>query len=419
MKFVLWTAVFLLLVCFTPAVHADVFNLGVGLTNLDVVRVGQPGNPADTRYFTPGYGSVGYLYNIGKYEVTAAQYVDFLNAKAKSDPYGLYNANMSNPAPGEGWSGYGCNIQRSGTSGSYTYSVAADWANRPVNWVSFWDSLRFANWLNNGQGNGDTETGAYTLNGYNGGDGRTIRRNPGWKWAITSEDEWYKAAYYDPNKPGGAGYWDYPTRSNTAPANQVLATDPGNSANYSPWNGTTSVRSIGGPYYRTIVGEFENSASPCGAYDLAGNVWEPNETVQEITGGYAYRGSHGGSWINSTSSALQASTRIDSAPTTENYHIGFRLAQAVRACGTNSKAINDPIFPAASASYNFRVLGKVAVLGSSSFTLDDGSGRPVKVVAPGFSGIQNGNYAAASGGFSGEGSNLVLNAQVADIVKLR
>ncbi len=38
----------------------------------------------------------------------------------------------------------------------------------PVNFVSFWDGLRFANWLHNGQptgaqGNSTTEDGAYTL----------------------------------------------------------------------------------------------------------------------------------------------------------------------------------------------------------------------------------------------------------------
>ena len=44
--------------------------------------------------------------------------------------------------------------------------MAADWADRPVNYVSFWDAARFANWLHNGQptgaqGAGTTEDGAY------------------------------------------------------------------------------------------------------------------------------------------------------------------------------------------------------------------------------------------------------------------
>ena len=38
------------------AAQADVFNLGPGLTNLETVTVGDPGNTADTRYANPGYG---------------------------------------------------------------------------------------------------------------------------------------------------------------------------------------------------------------------------------------------------------------------------------------------------------------------------------------------------------------------------
>ena len=32
-----------------------------------------------------------------------------------------------------------------------------------MNYVSYFDALRFANWMNNGQESGDTESGAYTL----------------------------------------------------------------------------------------------------------------------------------------------------------------------------------------------------------------------------------------------------------------
>ena len=50
-------------------------------------RVGNPGNAADA---ATGYGAVGYEYNIGTYEVTNAQYVEFLNAAARSDQYSNY-----------------------------------------------------------------------------------------------------------------------------------------------------------------------------------------------------------------------------------------------------------------------------------------------------------------------------------------
>lgn len=91
--------------------QANVFDLGAGFTNLETVAVGDAGNTGDSRY--GGYGAVDYNYNIGKYEVTAKQYTNFLNAKAKTDDYGLYNSNM--------WDdGYGCRIQQSGDSGNYS-----------------------------------------------------------------------------------------------------------------------------------------------------------------------------------------------------------------------------------------------------------------------------------------------------------
>ena len=39
-------------------------------------------------------GAVDYVYEIGKYEVTAGQYTEFLNAVAATDTYGLYNTDM-------------------------------------------------------------------------------------------------------------------------------------------------------------------------------------------------------------------------------------------------------------------------------------------------------------------------------------
>ena len=52
----------------------------------------------------------------------------------------------------------------------YNYTVDADFVNRPVNLVSYWDACRFSNWLNNGQPTGaqglsTTEDGSYYLNG--------------------------------------------------------------------------------------------------------------------------------------------------------------------------------------------------------------------------------------------------------------
>jgi formylglycine-generating enzyme required for sulfatase activity len=299
-----------------PAVTAQAVTI-------DMVPVGDLGNAADTAEHSgnpDGQGAVAYTYQIGKYEVTAGQYIEFLNAVGGVDTYALYNTQMSRTDLGSG-------IARSGggTVGNpYSYTVPSDWANRPVNYVSFWDAARFANWLNNGQGDGNTETGAYTLNGYNGNDGHSITRNPGAKWFIPSEDEWYKAAYY---KGGGtnAGYWDYPTKSNTAPSNVGADgyIDPGNHANY--WNGSNFT--IGSPYYRTNVGEFENSASAYGTYDQGGNVWEYNETyLPEASGIGSSRGMRGGYLYGGSDQLAASFCYYNEDPTTESWAFGFRVA---------------------------------------------------------------------------------------------
>jgi hypothetical protein len=77
---------------------------------MDWALVGNPGNPCDPQ---PGscYGAVGYTYNIGTYEVTNAQYAEFLNAKASpTDPLFLYDVHMGN---NPSWSSGG--IRRDGT----------------------------------------------------------------------------------------------------------------------------------------------------------------------------------------------------------------------------------------------------------------------------------------------------------------
>ena len=74
----------------------------------------------------------------------------------------------------------------------------------------------------------------------------------------------------------------------------------------------------------------------------------------------------------------------------------------------------DPIISIAAVKLRFKVWGAATILDSYSFTVNDGSG-PIKVVAPGFSGIQNGHFACAVGKFSGEGPNRVLNAKASDV----
>ena len=237
-----------------------------------MVSIGNPGNAPDTvqdvhgtgEYFV---GSVDHVYRIGKYEVSAGQYTEFLNAVAKTDPNGLYSAEMAN----SGTPSFGANIQRSGSAPNYSYSIAADWSHRPVNFVSFWDAVRFTNWLHNGQpigsqGPGTTEDGAY----HDVGNQTLFGRNAGARFFVPTEDEWYKPAYHNSDAGLASNYFDFPTGSNSFPGTDITeATNPGNNANSYPL----------GPYYRTAVGEFELSESPYGTFDQGGNVMEWNESV--------------------------------------------------------------------------------------------------------------------------------------------
>jgi len=313
----------------TRVMILSVFSASAGLlvvtasaVNIETVPVGSPGNAPDTEVMndgTSGYGTVGYTYNIGKYEVTAGQYCEFLNAVAKTDTYGLYNEYMDyySAIPGV----WGCNIQRSGLSGNWTYSVAPDWANRPVNWVSWGDAARFANWLHNGQPTGGqnsstTEDGSYYLNGATTRASLlAVRRKANATWVIPSENEWYKAAYQKNDGVTG-NYFNYPTSSDSTPGNVVADPDPGNNANF--YRGGPC---IGSPYGRTPAGEFDNSASPYGTFDQAGNVAEWNEGVISDM-----RGLRGGSWYGLDSADLASSVRRSHVPDGEGYRMGFRIA---------------------------------------------------------------------------------------------
>ena len=206
--------------------------------------------------------------------------------------------------------------------------MASDWANRPVNYVSWGDAARFANWMRNGQPTGPqnastTEDGSYGLNGATSDAALlAVKRKANATWVIPSEDEWYKAAYYDPAKPGGAGYWDYPTRTDTLPSN-VLALTGTNNANYNDYDFENGIEhyTIGAPYYQTTVGDFACSPGPYGTFDQGGNVAEWNEQVV-FDMAFSQRG--GGAFLISV--LLHAADPSNQWPTTESETAGFRIA---------------------------------------------------------------------------------------------
>jgi formylglycine-generating enzyme required for sulfatase activity len=284
-----------------------------------VVRIGNVGNQADQRYIDSyhpnGVGSVAQPFNIGKTEVTNAQYVEFLNAVAAADPYGLYDSNMGSLA----WGG----IVRFGQSGGYFYRLktpalggAYKYDDKPVVYVNSGDAMRFANWLYHNQPTGSqdastTEDGAYPLNGaVTDATLAAVTRNSGASWWLPSESEWYKAAYYDPSL---GIFYDYPTGTNSIPNNNLPSADTGNSANCYNTTGDNA-------YSLTDVGAYTNSESPYGTFDQGGSVWEWTETKFAGAGG-----TRGGSF-RYNASWLHASGLNRLNPTTQYSDVGFRVA---------------------------------------------------------------------------------------------
>lgn len=277
--------------------------------SINWVFVGDPGNAPDTASNCSGAncGSVLYEYYISKYEVTNAQYAEFLRAAAASDPLGLYDHNMGLADGG---------ITRGGSDGSYSYAVKPAFENKPVNFVSFYDALRFTNWLHNGEGSGDTETGAYTIT-TSGISNNTITRNPGANVFLPSENEWYKAAYFD-----GMSYFDYPAGSSA----RTVCSAPTGAANSANCDFPEFL-----PYV-TDVGSYTSSASPYGTFDQGGNVAEWNEqvgwrSIQDV------RGVRGGSYFGGADFLAASNPDFDS-PTDGGAFIGFRAASLVPEPGT-------------------------------------------------------------------------------------
>jgi hypothetical protein len=192
----------------------------------------------------------------------------------------------------------------------YTYG------DKPVNYTSWYDAIRFANWMNNGQSSGSTETGAYTILGGTAipTNADSIIRIGGATWFLPSENEWYKAAYYN---AATTSYFDYPTGADAAPNNNLPSADTGNSANFLATSTTT-----GDPGYPlTGAGAYLLSDSPYGTLDQGGNVGEWTEFL--ASAGKRIR--RGGAWDTAVSS-LSSAVRESMTASSENSRTGFRLA---------------------------------------------------------------------------------------------
>ncbi len=273
----LWTTTMLLL-CATAA-HADLFGTGTNQFSIDFVAIGQAGNAADAT----GYGAVGYNYRIGKTEVSIDQ---FFKARAADSRIGNGDENFWN-------------------NGALTVGVTA-----PASRMSWFDSAMFCNWLTTG----DAYTGVYQFNGSGTMTGldRTLRNGGGLAYVLPTEDEWYKAAYFNPD---GNGYSLYASGLDSVPIHGTV-----NGWNYS-----------NGGY----VNEYPNltwtigfgAEEQNGTYDMNGNVLEWTQSaadgiLDDLNEDRICRGGEYGSF----ETELRTTASFTTPPEVQGGPLGFRVA---------------------------------------------------------------------------------------------
>lgn len=237
-------------------------------------RIGSPGNEEDKNHFMMGrYGGVEHPFMISTGKISVGQYAQFLNTIAADDPSGIYHAGMSEAG-----------LIRLGKQGQYRYSHSIRDSNAPITCVSFFNAARFCNWLHNGQPDGaqgpsTTEDGAYLIDV----TGHKIQKRGDARYFLPSEDQWYKAAYYDP----ASGYRLYVNGTRPSP----------------------------------VGGDGSDGVSPFGVSGMNDGIWEWNEA---IIGGL-FRGLRSGAWFQGNN--RQAAGRNFTNPSAELTNIGFRIAQ--------------------------------------------------------------------------------------------
>ena len=145
-----------------------------------------------------GKGSVDYIYQISKNEITNREYVIFLNNVAKKDPYHLFSPLMQNHFFG--------GIQRNGVEGTYVYLCKSGYENKPVIGITWMSCIRYINWLHYNALNIEKRVAINQFYPYTEGDEQCgayntqvipTKRNAGALYWLPNADEWLKAAYFD------------------------------------------------------------------------------------------------------------------------------------------------------------------------------------------------------------------------------
>ena len=297
-------AAILLLLVLSGHASADTFGSGDDWFDIDFVTIGNPGNAASTIGAPRNSGAVDYAYRIGKYEISRDM-VDKANADgdleinmhSMSDVTGGPRPDM--PAVGVGWN----------------------------------EAARFVNWLNDSVGSPH----AYKFEtqpreeGYNahrnivlwqendpGFDEDNRYRNSQARYFLPRVDEWFKAAFYDPNaNDGTGGYWKYTTGSDVPPTRVESGTDPETAIYSLPRSqGPADITQAGG-------------LGPNGTMAMGGNVFEWLEETRNrtTTSPQPERQLRGGNWYWDWNELSIWTGVRDQPPTSAGYGtMGFRVA---------------------------------------------------------------------------------------------
>ena len=293
-------------------------------------------------------GGVDRRFEIGQLEVTVDEWVKFLNTVDRNgrNRFHLYRNIQSSSE----WPKYGSIDYSAGAKRGRHYSVAyPEWSDKPYAFADFVIAARFANSLYNGKVlkqttaaesgvevttykvrlSRRTERGMYNLRRER--TGRTKRSG----FTIPSQDEWIKAAYYDPSGGGTYSYWKYPTNAGvfgdgtaTAPSSTTLDPTSGDVTNaatqplatyhaddepapsWCPSQVTADECPSVNPFGidpTTYADAYQGSVStvgqartrsPWGTFDQGGNVVEWTDTITAApsgrTTGRVWRRAHGG-----------------------------------------------------------------------------------------------------------------------------
>lgn len=296
-KYALVVMLLLLAVGNVASATIDTFGTGANQFTINFVNISgdaSSANGTNISQYSPG--ELGYKtftdpgdYRIGVYEITNEQWNKFTNI------YGTPTGSLSN------------------AYGESAYFTGTD---VPVNNVSWFEAVQFVNWLNTSTGHqaaykftGTQGTSDYTFVPWDvtdtGYDASNPYRNSNAFYFLPTEDEWVKAAYWNgtslqtyATKPGDTLYQGNGSNGGWNYLDGEYATDP-----YGPWD----------------VGSGSEELN--GTFEMMGNVWEWNETLNYDT----WRGQRGGSY-GFVEFNMKSSSRSYENPAGQIGSVGFRVA---------------------------------------------------------------------------------------------